>query len=89
LLNKVITKDLTSDHEEYNIDQLFKNPKNGIIYLIEQKVRDDHDSTKKRGQFNNFEVKYYEVSRQYSSNKIIPIMWFIDPSLVKNRRYYE
>ena len=42
----------TKDNKDYDIDQLFK--KENIIYLIEQKVRDDHDSTKKVGQFSNF-----------------------------------
>ena len=37
-------------------DQVFK--KGNGIYLIEQKIRDDHDSTKKRGQFENFRKKY-------------------------------
>lgn len=89
LMDKVIRRDISSDWEEYNIDQLFRNTKTNVIYLIEQKVRDDHDSTKKRWQFDNFEKKYYEVSRQYPNHTIIPIMWFIDPSLVKNKKYYQ
>ena len=89
LLDKVIKKDLSSNWEKYNIDQLFKKNGTDIIYLIEQKIRDDHDSTKKRWQFDNFEKKYYEVSRKFPNNKIIPIMWFIDSSLVKNKKYYE
>lgn len=74
------------EDKEYNIDQLFG--KGDILFMIEQKVRDDHDSTKKVGQFNNFEKKYYEITRLYSDKKVIPIMWFIDNSLRKNRRYY-
>jgi hypothetical protein len=70
-----------------NIDQLFE--KDNIIYLIEQKVRDDHDSTKKRGQFNNFENKYSVISSIYPDKTVIPIMWFIDDSLTKNRNYYK
>ena len=83
LLSKVVK---TADDKEYNIDQLFR--KGDYIYLIEQKVRDDHDSTKKVGQFQNFEDKYFVVSQQYSET-IIPIMWFIDSSLQKNKRYYN
>ena len=70
----------------FHIDQLFRNQK--TVYLIEQKVRDDHDSTKKKGQFNNFEEKYEVISRLYPDCIVIPIMWFIDPSLRKNHRYY-
>lgn len=74
------------EDKELNIDQLFS--KNNTLYMIEQKVRDDHDSTKKVGQFNNFENKYYALTLQYKEFEIIPIMWFIDDSLSKNRNYY-
>lgn len=87
ILPKVLIADETSDGNEYNIDQLFK--KGDTIYLIEQKVRDDHDSTKKVGQFGNFRNKYFEVKRKYNNNTIVPIMWFIDASLKKNKKYYK
>lgn len=67
--------------EELSIDQLFK--KEGTIYLIEQKVRDDHDSTKKKGQFDNFVNKYEAVKYSNQDCKVVPIMWFIDDSLKK------
>lgn len=76
----------TFDNTELSIDQLVG--KGNKLYMIEQKVRDDHDSTKKVGQFDNFENKYYELTRRYEGVEIIPIMWFIDDSLVKNKRYY-
>ncbi len=87
ILPKRLSEQETCDNKVYSIDQLFK--KDNIVYLIEQKVRDDHDSTKKVGQFNNFEKKYYEVSKKYSGNEVIPIMWFIDDSLRKNKNYYN
>ena len=74
------------DNKDLSIDQLFS--KGDTLYMIEQKVRDDHDSTKKAGQFDNFESKYYALTRRYSGVNIIPIMWFIDDSLTKNKRYY-
>lgn len=80
------TKRLFLQDKELNIDQLFS--KDNKLYMIEQKVRDDHDSTKKVGQFNNFENKYYALTLQYKEYEIIPIMWFIDDSLTKNRNYY-
>ena len=76
----------TKDNKDYDIDQLFRKGK--IIYLIEQKVRDDHDSTKKIGQFSNFEAKYFEIANKYNENVVLPIMWFIDASLKKNKNYY-
>jgi len=84
----LLTKRFKYDKDkELSIDQLFS--KGNTIYMIEQKVRDDHDSTKKVGQFGNFEVKYYALTNIYPSKEIIPIMWFIDDSLVKNKKYYQ
>ena len=76
----------TNDDTELSIDQLFS--KRDKLYMIEQKVRDDHDSTKKVGQFDNFENKYFALTQRYDY-EIIPIMWFIDDSLEKNRKYYQ
>ena len=76
----------TLDDTELSIDQLFSN--GNVLYMIEQKVRDDHDSTKKVGQFDNFENKYFALSQRYPNYEIHPFMWFIDDSLEKNRRYY-
>ena len=71
---------------ELRADQLFR--KDSVIYLIEQKIRDDHDSTKKRGQYDNFSKKYSLLREQYPDYGINAVMWFIDDSLRKNRRYY-
>lgn len=76
----------TIDDTELSIDQLFSN--GNTLYMIEQKVRDDHDSTKKVGQFDNFENKYFALSQRYPNYEILPFMWFIDDSLEKNRKYY-
>jgi len=70
--------------EELSIDQFFTDGKN--YYFIEQKVRDDHDSTKKRGQIKNFETKLEELFKRYSN--IVGIMYFVDPDLTKNRKFY-
>lgn len=67
-------------------DQVFN--KNDCIYLIEQKIRDDHDSTKKRGQYDNFRKKYTLLKEKYPNCKINASMWFIDDGLVKNKKYY-
>lgn len=75
------------DGNALSADQVFK--KDNTVYLIEQKIRDDHDSTKKRGQYQNFRKKYSLLKRQYSNCRINASMWFIDDSLVKNKRYYN
>ena len=77
----------TSDEDELNIDQCFK--KDGKIYFVEQKVRDDHDSTKKRGQIQNFEKKLNEMINKHGEKNLIGIFYFIDPELKKNRNYYD
>ena len=73
--------------EEILFDQLFEY--GNKILMIEQKMRDDHDSTKKRGQFDNFLKKIDYLKETYPNKKIEAGMWFVDNSLKKNRRYYE
>ncbi|NLF41802.1 MAG: restriction endonuclease, partial [Bacteroidales bacterium] len=67
-------------------DQIFI--KNNVVYLVEQKIRDDHDSTKKRGQYSNFDKKVRLLESKYGNMRIIAIMWFIDDGLKKNINYY-
>mgnify|MGYP004531351583 CR=1 FL=1 len=85
-LNKKIKKAESMSGKSFSIDQLFIL--NDKIYLIEQKIGDGHDSTKKRGQFDNFETKYIEIQNKYADVEIIPIMWFMDDKVKKNENYY-
>ena len=71
---------------EYNCDLLFEL--NDKIYLIEQKVRDDHDSSKKKGQVENYLVKVNYLKNKYGEN-IKTAFWFIDGNFKKNKGYYE
>ncbi len=72
--------------KDLDLDQYFTD--GDKFYLIEQKVRDDHDSSKKSGQVDNFEAK---VGALYDlhGNRLVAIMYFIDPDLKKNRNYYQ
>lgn len=72
--------------DNLNVDQIFIN--NNALFFIEQKVRDDHDSTKKRGQYQNFIKKVNRITTLYPQMEVYGSMWFIDPSLTKNRNYY-
>lgn len=83
LLNNTIK---TNTHELLKIDQLFTN--NETIYLVEQKIRDDHDSTKKRGQILNFIHKILAVKNIYPNKKICASMWFVDEHFTKNKNFY-
>lgn len=76
----------TKDNETLNLDLFFE--KNNLIYFIEVKVRDDHDSTKKRGQIKNFEIKLNEILSLYPKYQIVAIFYFIDDSLHKNKNFY-
>lgn len=71
--------------ERLSLDQYFTN--GSIYYFIEQKVRDDHDSTKKRGQIRNFESKL-EILTGLHPEQLVGIMYFVDPDLEKNKNYY-
>lgn len=83
-----LDKNIGTDTEgnALSADQVFR--KGNTVYLIEQKIRDDHDSTKKRGQYENFRKKYTLLHRKYPDCCINATMWFIDDSLVKNKNYY-
>lgn len=76
----------TADNDVLNIDQCFKF--NNKIIFIEQKVRDDHDSTKKRGQIQNFEKKLDIMLTKFNEAELVGIFYFIDPDLVKNKNFY-
>jgi len=85
---EILDKKFSADNgDKLNVDQCFK--KNGKIYFVEQKVRDDHDSTKKRGQIQNFERKLNEMINKYGEKNLIGVFYFIDPELKKNKNYYE
>jgi Holliday junction resolvase-like predicted endonuclease len=73
--------------EKLDIDQCFKN--SDKIYFIEQKMRDDHDSSKKRGQKENFEKKLNLMIKKYGDKNLTGIFYFIDPDLRKNENYYQ
>ncbi len=80
-------KYLNEDNDTFNLDQCFKDAKN--VFFIEQKVRDDHDSTKKRGQIANFEKKLNVMIKEHGEKKVVGIFYFIDPEINKNKKYYQ
>lgn len=83
---KILDKRMICENCEYNIDQYLV--KGNSIIFIEQKVRDDHDSTKKRGQIANFENKLEQIIKRNPTKNITAFFYFIDPSLCKNKNYY-
>lgn len=71
--------------EDLSLDQHFTS--SNQYYFVEQKVRDDHDSTKKRGQIENFERKL-KVLLPLHPGSLSGAMYFIDPEFTKNKNYY-
>jgi len=83
---KILQKNITKpDGKLLSLDQFFTDGEK--YYFIEQKIRDDHDSSKKVGQMDNFETKLEELYKKYK-NKLVGIMYFIDPDLEKNKKFY-
>ena len=83
---KILPKKIDFKGDTFDIDQLFSDNEN--IYFVEQKVRDDHDSTKKTGQNINFETKVEALLNIYGEKKLRCFVYFIDKNFKKNRRYY-
>ena len=83
---EILNKTMVFETETLVLDQIAK--KNGIIIFVEQKIRDDHDSSKKRGQISNFEKKIQCLKRKYQNQTLTGFFYFIDPSLTKNKKYY-
>ncbi|RTZ59098.1 MAG: restriction endonuclease, partial [Gammaproteobacteria bacterium] len=81
-LDKTIVKE---NGERLELDLFFTD--GNKFFFVEMKVRDDHDSSKKRGQITNFEAKLEELFKIYD-NKLIAIMYFVDPYFVKNQNFY-
>lgn len=73
--------------DNLNVDQYFSD--GNYIYMVEMKIRDDHDSTKKRGQYSNFHKKLVLLRKRHPDKHINAIMWFVDDGLVKNKNYYK
>ena len=83
--NKNLGKDENGDN--LNVDQYFTD--GNTIYIAEMKIRDDHDSTKKRGQYSNFQKKIKLIMQKNPGKHIDASMWFVDDGLVKNKNYYK
>lgn len=78
---------MVDDNNKYvDLDQLFEF--NNKIIFIEQKLRDDHDSTKKKGQIDNFGIKIELLKEKYSNKDITSYFYFVDDSLRKNKKFY-
>lgn len=71
--------------EGKDCDQIFQY--NNTVFLVEQKIKDDHDSSKKIGQIENYQTKKNVISKKSINYNCC--CWFIDPLYTKNQRYYK
>lgn len=69
-------------------DLYFLAPERKPAYLVEMKMRDDHDSTKRQGQWDNFDSKV-RILHERHGRDLIAVFYFLDPSFSKNRDYYQ
>ncbi len=75
------------DGKKLLVDQLFTD--GTTVYFVEQKMRDDHDTTKKTGQIKNFEKKATTIINKYKDKEIVGFFYFIDDSFSHHKEYYE
>lgn len=75
-----------ANQNRLEVDQIFLV--NHGLHFVEQKIRDDHDSTKKRGQIDNFEKKLEVILNEYPNQEIYGYFYFIDDSFNKNKNFY-
>lgn len=74
------------DKQKGNYDLLFKI--DDILYVGEIKIRDNHDSTKKKGQISNLTEKASLQKEKNPNLKVMAIFFFIDPNEKKNGKFY-
>lgn len=79
---KTLEKTIMHSGRRMNLDQYFTTPDYSQYYLVEQKIRDDHDSSKKTGQVDNFKKKLSYLKTIHGA-ALTGIMYFIDPALEK------
>ena len=82
---ELIEKKFSVNNKTKIIDQLFKHYDSFIF--IEQKMNDDHDSTKKEAIIKDFEEKIKHLIEKYGLN-IRAYLYFVTDA-VKNKNYYS
>ena len=83
LEKKILSKNYNSKKNKIlNLDShIYKGDR---AYVIEIKIRDNHDSTKKDGQAEDFERKYFEASIKNNEKKYQGIIFYVDDGGKKN-----
>jgi len=87
LSNYQLNTPIPSGKKSLAIDQVFSHE--DTIVFIEQKIRDDHDTSKWKGQWDNFELKLRVLTEIYSKKDVIGVMWMIDDNFHRNEENYR
>ena len=82
----ILRKSLAVDGEQKELDLHFSQ--NGVFFFAEMKVRDDHDSTKKKGQITDFRAKIKTLAEMHGGENLRALLFFVDPGQKKNRKFY-
>ena len=83
----LLHKGIMIDGESKALDLYFK--RGDMVYFAEMKIRDDHDSNKKKGQANDFKDKINHLSDKHGKLNLHALLFFVDPAIKKNRNFYE
>ncbi len=73
------------DNKQIKIDQLLT--KGDRVILIEQKMKDDHDSTKKTSIINDLKIKIDNIYKSCPTKKLTVYLYFVKTKR-KNANYY-
>lgn len=83
----ILHNDIVVEGQPKKLDLHFS--RGDSFFFAEMKMRDDHDSTKKRGQISDFRAKTEVLAEEHGGENLCAILFFVDPSLAKNKRYYQ
>lgn len=88
LLQQIIN-DTDNDFIEikHDIDILFKNKETGVIYYLEIKYNDDHDTGKFIDINRKFIKTYAYLTREFCGETIVPILFFFNNKRMKGNIY--
>lgn len=88
LLQQIIN-DTDNDFIEikHDIDLLFKNKQTGVIYYLEIKYNDDHDTGKFIDINRKFIKTYAYLTREFRGEHIMPILFFFNNKRMKGNIY--
>ena len=59
---------------------------NEDVYVVEQKLRDNHDNTKKDGQVADFNAKVKAFRDLYPNKNVVGVFWFVDDTVKVSRK---